>query len=167
MKHYHTSAQIAEAKTVSKRAVEIRSAKESWPYDEVKGRGGKRRLYALADLPKDIQAAIQHHETSQKLKLVRADIEQEMANERSAKMLKKIEQDAKQEAREIERREQDNRRQYASLPNDSHRKQRARARYWVLSGALEHQHKHKITWNKARAEYVAMLVKQKSTCQRK
>ena len=39
------------------------------------------------------------------------------------------------------------------------RKQRASARYWVLTGAFEYQGTHKTTWIKARAEYVSLLVK--------
>ena len=53
-----TIAQIAEALHVTKRNAELRAAKDSWPFNEEPVRGGKRRLYAIDDLPGDIQAAL-------------------------------------------------------------------------------------------------------------
>jgi putative transposase len=49
---------IAAALGVAKRSVERRAGKEQWPYRETTGLGGKRRLYALATLPTDVQAAL-------------------------------------------------------------------------------------------------------------
>lgn len=53
-----TIADIAEALKVSKRAAEMRAAREAWPYAEEPHRGRPRRLYAPADLPKDVQKAL-------------------------------------------------------------------------------------------------------------
>ena len=89
MEKYYTSAQIAEAESVVKRTIERRAIRENWPFKEISGNGGMCRFYYLKNLPKIIQVAIAHHETSQKLNAVRVDIEQEMASERNAKMLKK------------------------------------------------------------------------------
>lgn len=52
---------IAEALAISKRASEIKSVKESWEFEEQSVRGGKKRLYQLAKLPKNIREAILHH----------------------------------------------------------------------------------------------------------
>lgn len=50
--------QIAEALSEPKRKIERRATRETWHYSEATGRGGKRRLYALDDLPIEIQAAL-------------------------------------------------------------------------------------------------------------
>jgi transposase InsO family protein len=50
--------QIAAALKITKRAAELRAAKESWSYTETTVRGGKRRLYASASLPTDVQTAL-------------------------------------------------------------------------------------------------------------
>lgn len=50
--------QIAEAMRRHKTACEKRASRESWLYETVPGRGGQRRMYALADLPTDVQAAL-------------------------------------------------------------------------------------------------------------
>lgn len=54
----YETATIAAAVRVSKRAIELRAAKEKWAYTEQAVRGGRRRLYPLASLPKDVQAAV-------------------------------------------------------------------------------------------------------------
>lgn len=53
--------QIAAALGLSKRAVEQRARKSEWRYVEQPGLGGRKRLYALRDLPGDVQAAIALH----------------------------------------------------------------------------------------------------------
>ncbi|MGE4334482.1 MAG: Mu transposase C-terminal domain-containing protein [Pigmentiphaga sp.] len=49
---------IGNALKVSKRAAEMRAKKESWPYVEVTAVGGRRRLYAIEQLPEDVRTAI-------------------------------------------------------------------------------------------------------------
>jgi hypothetical protein len=49
---------IAAAIGIHKRNVERRAARESWPYTETTGRGGRRRLYEIAKLPSPVQAAL-------------------------------------------------------------------------------------------------------------
>lgn len=53
-----TLAQIAEALGKAKSSVSERAQREAWPYTEEAVRGGKRRLYAPATLPKDVRAAL-------------------------------------------------------------------------------------------------------------
>jgi putative transposase len=53
-----TISQIAEALSISKRSAERRSERQNWPYTEETVRGGKRRLYAPADLPRDVCNAL-------------------------------------------------------------------------------------------------------------
>lgn len=53
-----TLQQIAEALNITKRSAERRSIKESWLYVEQPGRGGRKRLYAIAALPKDVRGAL-------------------------------------------------------------------------------------------------------------
>ena len=53
--------QIAEALGRHKSATERRAAKEAWPFTEQAVRGGRRRLYAMTDLPADVQDAIRRH----------------------------------------------------------------------------------------------------------
>jgi putative transposase len=60
-----TLADIAAALSSSKQAVLKRAAKESWPYQEETVRGGKRRLYPLASLPKPVAQAVFMHQTTQ------------------------------------------------------------------------------------------------------
>lgn len=54
----YTLRQLAEIIGVSPQAVQKRSKKESWPFEEATGRGGKRRMYSLDILPQEIQTAI-------------------------------------------------------------------------------------------------------------
>lgn len=49
-----TIKQIAEALGVSNQAVDKRSRKEGWAFDEVPGRGGKRRMFSANSLPEDV-----------------------------------------------------------------------------------------------------------------
>ncbi len=53
-----TTREIAAAAGIGKRYAEKRAAREGWPYREVRGRGGRRRLYPVESLPEDIQAAL-------------------------------------------------------------------------------------------------------------
>jgi hypothetical protein len=53
-----TSAQIAEALGLHKASAERRALRESWRFTEEATRGGQRRLYALVDLPAQVQAAL-------------------------------------------------------------------------------------------------------------
>ncbi len=57
--------QIAEALAQTKRAVQMRSQKENWAFTETPVRGGRRRLYNLASLPGDVQAAVVRHQAIQ------------------------------------------------------------------------------------------------------
>lgn len=52
-------AEIAAALTMSLQAVKKRAIKQSWPYREQPGRGGKKRLFPLATLPAPIREAVQ------------------------------------------------------------------------------------------------------------
>jgi putative transposase len=54
--------EIAKALGISKQAVAKRAAKQDWTYQEVTGRGGAKRLYPLATLPKAIQDALSIHQ---------------------------------------------------------------------------------------------------------
>ncbi len=58
-------AEIAYSLGVTKQAVSQRSIKESWPFEEMVVRGGKKRLYRLASLPKPIRDALQRHQLRQ------------------------------------------------------------------------------------------------------
>lgn len=50
--------ELASTVGLSKRALEMRAAKEAWPFQEVAVRGGKRRLYSLASLPAELHTAV-------------------------------------------------------------------------------------------------------------
>ena len=54
----YTIREIAEALGEGKRKIERRAARYDWPYEEAAGPGGRRRLYALSDLPVDVQIAV-------------------------------------------------------------------------------------------------------------
>ena len=56
-----TVREIAEALGVEKLQVFRRAARESWPFTEETGRGGRRRLYRLADLPGDVARKMSAH----------------------------------------------------------------------------------------------------------
>lgn len=47
---------------VSKQAILKRASRESWPFEEVSVRGGKKRLYPLGGLPAAVREAILHHQ---------------------------------------------------------------------------------------------------------
>ena len=51
--------QIAHSLGLSKRAIEIRASKENWPFTEESVRGGKRKLFNISDLPREIVRRIQ------------------------------------------------------------------------------------------------------------
>ncbi len=53
-----TAKEIAEVLRVSRQACQDRASKESWPFEEVSCRGGKRRLYPVRSLPEDVRQAI-------------------------------------------------------------------------------------------------------------
>ncbi len=50
---------IAAALCLSKRAIEIRANREEWPHTTVTGRGGKRKLFELSTLPKDVAKRVE------------------------------------------------------------------------------------------------------------
>ncbi|WP_459932126.1 Mu transposase C-terminal domain-containing protein [Fundidesulfovibrio butyratiphilus] len=52
-----TAKDIAQALNVSERAVRARAVKDAWVFEEVRCRGGKRRLYPVGSLPDDARQA--------------------------------------------------------------------------------------------------------------
>lgn len=56
---------IASSLSITERAIRQRAVKENWPYTEEPVRGGRRRLYPLASLPADVQAAVARHQALQ------------------------------------------------------------------------------------------------------
>lgn len=59
MSDHATIVDIAAALGISKRAAEVRATRDAWPYQEAPCRGGRRRLYALADLPNAVREPVQ------------------------------------------------------------------------------------------------------------
>lgn len=70
----YTPAEIAEAMGVTKRTIERRAEREFWPFEEIAGRGGKKRFYPLASLPKDLQSALQKHALAAALPAIAAEV---------------------------------------------------------------------------------------------
>lgn len=64
--------QIAAALQLHKSVVEKRSAKEAWPFTEQAVRGGKRRMYALHELPQDARDALRRANAVEAANVVRA-----------------------------------------------------------------------------------------------
>ena len=54
----YASDEIAGVLNVTKRTIEIRAARESWPYEALAVRGGKKRFYPVSSLPAEIRAAL-------------------------------------------------------------------------------------------------------------
>jgi len=56
----YTAKELAELLGMSERAVQLKAAKEGWPFEEQvgRGRGGKRRVYPMASLPPATREAI-------------------------------------------------------------------------------------------------------------
>ncbi len=52
-----TAKEIAQALGITRQACGVRASKESWPFEEVACRGGKRRLYPVRLLPEDVRQA--------------------------------------------------------------------------------------------------------------
>lgn len=59
------AAAIANALHIEKRAVERRAQRGNWPYTEISVRGGRKRIYDVPNLPKDVQDAIQQRQCAQ------------------------------------------------------------------------------------------------------
>ncbi|PWR26005.1 hypothetical protein, partial [Zavarzinia aquatilis] len=59
---YVTIGMVAAALIISKRAAEKRADREGWRYDEAPIRGGRRRLYTVSALPREIQDALSRHQ---------------------------------------------------------------------------------------------------------
>ena len=57
MQNIVTAKEIAQALGITRQACGIRASKESWPFEEVPCRGGKRRLYPVRSLPEDVRQA--------------------------------------------------------------------------------------------------------------
>lgn len=78
---------ISAALKVSKSAVEKRANRESWAFSTVTGRGGKRKLFDPANLPKDVAKRVEIHQrgasASKELAIV-AKVRAEAAAERQA-----------------------------------------------------------------------------------
>ncbi|MDP1980507.1 transposase family protein [Undibacterium sp.] len=53
---------ISAALKVTKSAVEKRANRESWAFSTVTGRGGKRKLFELANLPRDVAKRVEIHQ---------------------------------------------------------------------------------------------------------
>lgn len=53
-----TAKQIAQALGISERAARDKATKESWSFEEMSCRGGKRRVYPLETLPTDVRQAL-------------------------------------------------------------------------------------------------------------
>ena len=49
---------ISQLLGISERAAQLRAGKESWPFEQVACRGGKRRLYPVLSLPEDVRQAM-------------------------------------------------------------------------------------------------------------
>ncbi len=56
-----TAGQISDATGKTLRSVQIFAKKQNWSFSEVKGLGGKKRLYPFSSLPATIQIVIQKH----------------------------------------------------------------------------------------------------------
>lgn len=67
MSALYTLAEIVEATGKARSGIFARANRESWPFEETAVRGGKKRLYALISLPKDIRDACQRHALKQAL----------------------------------------------------------------------------------------------------
>ena len=60
--HTASAADISAVLEIAKRSAERRAIAESWPYEEQTVRGGKKRLYRVADLPEDVRTAVAKHQ---------------------------------------------------------------------------------------------------------
>lgn len=69
-----TLGDIASALDVSKQMVARRADAETWLFDETPVRGGKQRLFSLATLPKDVQAAIKKKAIAAALPVIAEEI---------------------------------------------------------------------------------------------
>ncbi len=65
---------IAEATGLHKTSVMRRAEKESWPFEEITGRGGKKRLYPVASLPTDVRQTLQKDAIERALPVIAEEI---------------------------------------------------------------------------------------------
>ena len=56
-----TAQEIARILQVNKRSIQIRANEEQWQFEEANGRGGKRRLYIVSQLPEVVRTLIVEH----------------------------------------------------------------------------------------------------------
>lgn len=99
MSKFVTLAEIAEALGVSKQAVAQRADREAWPYTEEAVRGGKRRLYDPATLPKDVQKAVKAR--GQRIQAVAAAAGQAADGDAARRMLEEAARTGKLKGREL------------------------------------------------------------------
>ncbi|WP_404993553.1 DDE-type integrase/transposase/recombinase [Cupriavidus pauculus] len=57
----HSIRDIAAALRVARQAADDRARRENWPYSVEAARGGRRKLFNLADLPSDVRRAVDRH----------------------------------------------------------------------------------------------------------
>lgn len=70
----YTLAEIVEATGRTRSGLFARANRESWPFEEVAVRGGKKRYYPLASLPKDIRPALQQKAIAAMLPVIAEEI---------------------------------------------------------------------------------------------
>ena len=59
MREFYSAKEIAEVLGKTERTIQIRAKRESWPYREETGRGGRRKLYGpVHELPSEVQVAL-------------------------------------------------------------------------------------------------------------
>jgi putative transposase len=81
MSQQATLYEIATALKISKQASGSRARKEAWPYQEEPHPGGKRRLYPLASLPKNVRSAVMAHRLSAVTPTAQAVVSTALANQ--------------------------------------------------------------------------------------
>jgi len=121
--------EIAQAVSVSKRAIEKRATRNNWPYSESTCRGGKKRLYFMDELPAEIKEAINKHRSTE---IINQSAIKEL-NDDSAQKINQVTAKQTQKIKQIE----EGRRQYNALDRTDARRIKADARHWLVRQIFE------------------------------
>lgn len=156
--------EIAGALGVSPSSIKRRAKRESWSFDEEQVRGGRRRLYTLEALPADVQKAIRQRRAVEAVNALTRETEASAQAERLEALQRDGEAFGEQVRLEAEEQEQarrqarqDGLRRFSALPADHPKRQRAKAREWLLNAAYNLHRERGGDQRSARADFCQLV----------
>lgn len=160
MREVATLRELSAALKVGKRAVELRAARNEWPFEEVAANGGVQRHYPLDTLPAAVQNAVRDLRFTQAHEARVEAQEQELQGQRLETLRKDATDWAQQQldteleqSRARERRKQDGLARFSAL-NDGRKKATALARQFFVQTYLQYYRTHRASCSKTLARSI-------------